>query len=239
MHLEVVTQVRLSDQVYSQLKRSILLGEYGSDPITESELAAQLEVSRTPLREALGALSAEGWVTRLPGGGIRAIQISLTEIHDAIAARADLEARIAQYASVRATTEDLRRLERTLADADKGLAIGALQDVATKNKNFHQQIAESTGSRVLVKLFETVYDYSVAGGTFGRHSQHQSAQSRIERLQQVSKTHAEILQAIVGRHRALAAARMRAHIEEVMSAYRLVGVGDGGIEQSETGAGSH
>lgn len=222
MRLEVLTQVRLSDQIYAQLKRSILLGEFGLEPVTEVELAAQLEVSRTPLREALGALSAEGWVTRLPGGGIRATQISLTEIRDAIGARADLEARTARLAASRATDANLRRLERTLAASNRHLALGEIKEVATRNRLFHRQVAEATGSAVLAKLFETLYDYSIAGGTFGRHSESLDAQARIQRLEHASIAHAEILEAISAREQELASVRMRAHIEEVMAASRLV-----------------
>lgn len=220
MKLHAVTQLRLSDQVYAQLKRRILLGEFGA-PLTETDLAAQLEVSRTPLREALGALAAEGWVNRLPGGGVNAAEISLREIRDAISARADLEARAAEYASLRASTDDLGHLQQTLLESDRSLHNGALEEAASWNKQFHRAIAEATGSRVLVRLFETVYDYSIAGGTFSAYSRYPDVQAKVERLKQVSVTHGEILRAIVERDPVLAAHRMRTHIEEVMTAYRL------------------
>jgi DNA-binding GntR family transcriptional regulator len=116
----------LHDQVAERLRamlfeRQLAPGEY----IDEKALAAQWQISRTPLREALKVLAAEGLVELVPGRGSRVITLTDDDADALFPVMALLEGRCAHEATLRASDEDLAelrllhdRLERHAATAD-------------------------------------------------------------------------------------------------------------------------
>ena len=104
--------VRASDRAYAALRDDIV--QWRLQPgalLAEVEQAARLGVSRTPLREALGRLTAEGLTTAAAGRGVVVTDISLDDIDELFELRETLEGKAAALAAERGNAEVFRKLE--------------------------------------------------------------------------------------------------------------------------------
>lgn len=117
-------RVILASHVYEQLRSSILQGEIGSgERLTEARLAKRLGVSRTPIREALGRLEAEGLVTR-EGAGLVAIRVDLQAASDALLLRELIEPFCAETSAANLSPSEARRLSSLVAEMKATLQSG-------------------------------------------------------------------------------------------------------------------
>jgi DNA-binding GntR family transcriptional regulator len=110
--------VRASDRAYAALRDDIV--EWRLLPgtlLAEVEQSERLGVSRTPLREALGRLTAEGLTTAAGGRGVVVTGISLEDIDELFELRETLEGRAAELAAERGNPEDFAQLHRELLAA--------------------------------------------------------------------------------------------------------------------------
>ncbi|TAP40586.1 GntR family transcriptional regulator [Arthrobacter sp. S39] len=110
--------VRASDRAYAALRDDIV--EWRLLPgtlLAEVEQSERLGVSRTPLREALGRLTAEGLTTAAGGRGVVVTGISLEDIDELFELRETLEGRAAELAAERGDPDDFARLHRELLAA--------------------------------------------------------------------------------------------------------------------------
>lgn len=129
-----------SQLVYTELRRQILALELAPGVrLNETELAASLGVSRTPFREAVRLLFAEGLLEQLPTGGVVVRGISADDIEELYGVRAALEGLLAAEATARATPADLARLESLV---DRNARLVDLPDEAMRaGHDFHEAIA--------------------------------------------------------------------------------------------------
>ncbi|WP_457966701.1 GntR family transcriptional regulator [Arthrobacter sp. D1-29] len=107
--------MRASDRAYAALREDIV--EWRLRPgtlLAEVEQSERLGVSRTPLREALGRLTAEGLTTAAGGRGVVVTDISLADIDELFELRETLEGRAAALAAERGDPEEFRQLHREL-----------------------------------------------------------------------------------------------------------------------------
>jgi len=143
----------LSQRVYKHLREEILSDRLppGTE-LSEVALAQELEVSRGPIREAMGRLAAEGLIKVQPRR--RAVVRSLTpqELIDAYEVREALEVLAVRLAVPRVTDADLARLEQLIdqmADHAKANAIG---DFFAANVEFHETLCELSGNEKLQEV---------------------------------------------------------------------------------------
>lgn len=132
----------LTDRAYGELRRRIITGEMapGSE-MSELELAETLDMSKTPVREALGRLALEGLVEAFPRRGYRVSSVTLKDMNDLFAVRAMLEGTAAALAAVNLTEDELSRLD-ALADASYVQGEDAsIQTFVKANEDFHLAIA--------------------------------------------------------------------------------------------------
>jgi DNA-binding GntR family transcriptional regulator len=102
----------LSERVYNSLKQRILTCDLEPcQRLAEVELAAEFQVSRTPLREALNRLAQEGLVVQTPYCGYSVSPLDITEIRNTGELRLILEGEATALAALRATSEDCKTLE--------------------------------------------------------------------------------------------------------------------------------
>jgi DNA-binding GntR family transcriptional regulator len=126
---------------YELLRARIISGEISPGTrLTEPELASALGVSRTPVREALRLLIAEGLVDQLPNGGSRVTPLNPADIRRVYDVRARLEGLMARDACVRMTPAHLDDLAR-LIDLMERLR-GEETEVLRLGREFHGRIAE-------------------------------------------------------------------------------------------------
>jgi DNA-binding GntR family transcriptional regulator len=141
--------------VYHEVQRRIVDGRLQQgERIYEDQLAHELEVSRNPVREALQALEAEGFVELEPRRGARVAVISIDRANDLFEMREALEGMVARLAAARRTPEQLQQLQQVL---ELGSAAAAAGDVATLpglNTEFHRVLGEAAHNTMLAETVE-------------------------------------------------------------------------------------
>ncbi len=154
--LAIPSQV-LHQQVGARLRQLIVEGtiEPGSK-LNERALAEQLRVSRTPLREAIRMLAAEGLVALLPNRGAVAAQLSTADIVDTFEVIAGLEGQSGQLAAARITRAELKEIRALHYEM---LAAHTRRDLPTYyslNAAIHNQINAAARNPVLADVYRTV-----------------------------------------------------------------------------------
>ena len=153
----------LHEQTYQALRASILSGELAAgDRLVETHLAKQLEVSRTPVREALRQLQREGLVTADPSGGMRVITVSTLDAVHLYNCRIALEKAAVQAACTQASDKMLEQLELTIIQAERAVqrqpsTLNSFE-MLSLDYQFHRRIAESSGNPWLTDLLDQVFD---------------------------------------------------------------------------------
>jgi DNA-binding GntR family transcriptional regulator len=152
-----------NEVAHRRLRELILDGTYAPGVrLTEVDAATALEMSRTPVREALRALAADGLV-RTTGRGVVVIALDPGDLEDAYQVRAALEALTAETAATRQrdgrlAPADLTAL-RTLADVTaETTSEGRLVEAVELNRRFHRRIAELAGNRIALETLNRVWD---------------------------------------------------------------------------------
>lgn len=156
-------------RVQDAIRADIVIGTLPpGSRITESSLATMYRTSRVPVREALHALEAEGFVESKPYVGSRVCAIPIADADDLFAIREMLEAAICRRAAERARAqfsaaapfEDWAPIRRTLAkilDAgDAAVAADALESLPDLNGQFHLGLADLSGSTSLTVLLKQI-----------------------------------------------------------------------------------
>lgn len=137
------------------LRRRILSGEIpGGTRLYEVPLAEDLEISRTPVREAMSRLVEEGLLERARSGGFVVRSFGIADVIDAIELRGVMEGTAARLAAERgAQPQDLEQIRQTvgLLDACVGIEPARLQleRYAELNATFHEQLARLCRSKVV------------------------------------------------------------------------------------------
>ena len=146
-----------------RLRELILEGTYPSGTrLTELEVAAALGMSRTPVREALRALAADGLV-RPAGWGVTVVALDPADLDHAYQVRAALEGLCAELAAARQRAgriapADLASIRAAATDAAQATAAGHLQSAVEHNRRFHQRIAELAGNPVALSTLDRLWD---------------------------------------------------------------------------------
>ena len=143
-----------------ELREKILTGDMpGGMRLFEVPIAELLDISRTPVREALSRLTEEGLLDRLPGGGFVVRRFGFADVVDAIELRGVMEGMAARLAAERGVKEDeLRKIEATVLQLD-GCFGERLDDVdfdaySELNERFHHQLAGLAGSEMIRREVE-------------------------------------------------------------------------------------
>lgn len=139
----------LSDRAYGVLRRRIIEGTAApGERLVERDLAAELEVSRIPLREALRRLAAEGLVVAVPGRGTIVSPITPEDVRDLFDVRTSLESLAARLAAERATPGELAVL-RACVDRARNAEADAATDA---NADFHEAVVATAKNALLTSL---------------------------------------------------------------------------------------
>lgn len=120
--------------------------------LDEKGLAADLGVSRTPVREALARLEHEGLVEILPRRGVRVVRKSKAEIVETIVAWAALESMAARLACDRAPDAEIGSLRTLFSDFVSGELRSHLDEYSAANLRFHQRIMELGHSQLIADM---------------------------------------------------------------------------------------
>ncbi|UUX48938.1 GntR family transcriptional regulator [Nisaea acidiphila] len=125
--------------------------------LNESELAKQLETSRTPLREALNRLVAEGFLTSRSGQGFFCRSLTPPEIMDLYEARGAIECEAVKLAALRADPAEVRELEEFLEQSCGEYRPGTPPEILVKlDEEFHLRLTALSGNAEMVRMLENM-----------------------------------------------------------------------------------
>lgn len=155
----------LRDVVFYTLRQAILKGELEpGERLMEMQLAAQMGVSRTPIREAIRKLELEGLVLMIPRRGAIVAKITEKDLRDVLEVRSTLERLAIELACKRMQKEDFKRLReaqeafKEALENDDDITLQAQRDV-----EFHDVIYKATGNLRLIQMLnnlrERMYRY--------------------------------------------------------------------------------
>lgn len=199
---------RVADQIYRRLRMAIMEGELPARVrLVEVELASRLQVSRTPVREAISRLVNEQLVQPLPHGGVEVVDVS-HELEDIFAIREALEGTAARLAAERITEEEVLRLQ---AIQDEHCAL-PLDDYARRsqlNDAFHGAILRAARAPRLMRMVEDFREFFVQASQL-THYQKRHTMTAL-------RQHQEIIEALRERDTKRAEKCVRTHLRHGMN----------------------
>jgi len=200
----VADRNRLTAEVYATLRSAITSGELlPRERLYETVLARRFKMSRTPVREALQRLVTEGLVE---GGvdGVYVATLSVQDVRSLEQANRALQSLAAQLAAAAGSEDDLERLEGLVARMEACAVSGDLDAWIAADQEMHRQIFRMCGNRWVWKLLLQME--SLVGRV--RHI----ALRRPGRLEESTKEHRVVVDAIKSRTPDLAHQAMHAHL---------------------------
>jgi DNA-binding GntR family transcriptional regulator len=149
-----LTHKPLKEEIYDALHRQIIAGKYGpGDWLRQEDIASQMGVSMTPVREALDLLVATGLAERVPYRGVRVREMSTKDVVEAYGLRLMLEEVTAREAATNITSEQIAGLEKILNEMKKFVKLNDMPRERQLSREFHSAIAEASGNNLLIKLY--------------------------------------------------------------------------------------
>ncbi|MCW2721893.1 MAG: hypothetical protein QOG20_4753 [Pseudonocardiales bacterium] len=163
-----------TEQTVTRIRRSIMEGELApGSRLQEVELAAQLGVSRTPVREALRTLSSEGLVEILPNRGARVARWSVEDLDEIYELRIMLEGRAAERAAGRMHAAETDRLTELCEQMEACARRGGTHDLlalSDLNARFHRIVIDAADSPRLATMLGSVVQVPLVMRTFSRYT---------------------------------------------------------------------
>jgi DNA-binding GntR family transcriptional regulator len=197
------------DQVYSAIRERITDGSLQRGArIHQEDLADELGVSRTPVREALRRLAAEGLVEMRTNRGARVADVGQDDMHAAYEARLVIEPGAARLAALQAPAEPLARMRAALAAQRR--AIPNVPRSFEANREFHLALVQASGNAFLVQFVQRLWVARIGEVIYERQSE------TPERMRLDADEHEQILQAIESGNGRRAESLTRRHLADAM-----------------------
>ena len=147
-------RVPLKDRAYHYLLNEILEGHFPTNtPITENECCEKLNMSRTPIREALKQLEAEGLVYKITDCGVFVKEITLTDIEEICELRKMFELEALKYAINQITAEEIAECRELLCELN---ADSEPQFFFRADKSFHKLLLKYCPNRRLLAFYHNL-----------------------------------------------------------------------------------
>ncbi|TCT04324.1 GntR family transcriptional regulator [Aquabacter spiritensis] len=195
----------LHDELVAHLRAMIVDGVLPPGTrVPERELCAKFEVSRTPLREALKVLAAEGHIALLPNKGARVTRLTTRDVEELFQVSGGLEALGGELACARITDAEIAEIRALHAEMAQEHARRALPAYYALNRRIHEAIMQASGNKVLQGLYEQV-SARIRRARF-------VAAMPFDRWDQAMDEHEGILNALVRRDGATLAAILKQHL---------------------------
>ena len=204
----------IREVVYDQLKSAILSGTFeDGERLVEHDIAERLQVSRTPVREALRRLESEGIVEALPKQGLVVRNYTDDEIREIYLIREALEGLAAEYAAKNATDEDIAELERLVDEMDRAHMapdVGSRESIAA-HQNFSEAYNRASHMPTLVHMIESLKEQLARCRTVSLR--------RGERRAAAQREHRELFEALKRRDAEMASVLTKRHLQNAAAAY--------------------
>jgi DNA-binding GntR family transcriptional regulator len=200
---------------YTHIKNRLIRGGFAQGArVTEQEIAEEIGASRTPVREAMRRLVAEGFFQFKPNVGPFVATWRKAEIVELFDLRVLVESAVAAAAAQRIGDEQVADLEKLQDEIEEGgvdIRVRNLERIGKLNRRFHQVIAEASRSRRLVSMLGNAIEQPVVQKTFSLYSKAE--------LQRSFLHHRELIDALRARDPDWASDSMRCHVRAAKHAY--------------------
>lgn len=196
----------LREIVFETIREAIINGHLQpGERMMEIQLAEEMGVSRTPVREAIRKLELEGFVVMIPRKGAYVAGISLKDIADVFEIRIALEGLAAALAAERMTESELEQMERVLVKKAKTIETNDLEGLVEADTEFHEILYRSSRNerlgQIINHLREQIQRFRA------------TSLSDPKRMRESLEEHKKIVEALSERNIALAQAAAQEHIE--------------------------
>lgn len=200
----------LSKKVYHVLKERIIKEDLKpGEKILEVNIGEQLGVSRTPIREALRELAAEGFVKMIPNQGMMVSNVSIEEIKEVLQIRKLLEGFAASITAKKINKGEIKKLEKIIEKMNISISKDDVLVYSDLNGEFHNLILKVCGNKRLIKICANL------SGSDHRF-RIRALRDNSERLKYSLKEHQEIVDALKKKDSEQADRRSKKHIENVL-----------------------
>lgn len=196
----------LREIVFETLREAIINATLKpGERLMEIQLAEEMGVSRTPVREAIRKLELEGFVVMVPRKGAYVAGISMKDIADVFEIRAAMEGLAAGLAAERITEEELEQLERILVKVGECVNNNDLEQLIEVDTEFHDTLFKASRNERLVQIVSNLREQIQRFRT--------ASLSTPGRMQFALQEHKNIVEAVSDRNVELAQTLAREHIE--------------------------
>lgn len=216
----------LRDIVFETLREAIINQTLKpGERLMEIQLAEEMGVSRTPVREAIRKLELEGLVVMVPHKGAYVAGISMKDIHEVYELRSALEALAASLAAVRITDEELEEMERQMVREAKETEENNLQGIVSIDTTFHDLLYQAAHNQRLVQFINILQEQLQRFRA--------ATLSRPGRSKYALEEHKKIVEALANKDAKLAAKLATEHIENAENAMIFAMDKDGFVFQEK------
>lgn len=196
------------DSAYEKLLSLIVEGQLPPDqPISERQIALELQIGRTPVREAMRALAQDGLLEIIPARGTFVRNISDDQLRELYEVRQALEGQAAELAAKRGATEGLLQFVGKLERSRKARTDKQLGETYEVGAQFHVEVFKCAGNSILTELYLPIRNRFRVTMSLGRYYDRDWVINGIDQ-------HLTILEAISDQKPAKAKRLMRAHLQE-------------------------
>ena len=207
--------VSQSEVAYQALKEKIVTLELPpASLLNEIELMSELNLGRTPIREALQRLAYESLVVILPRRGTIVADLNISDLQKLAELRLELEALSARLAALRATPEQVAEMEAALANADEIVRLGDCRQLIQFDVKAHRLLAQAAHNEFLAETLDRINTHVTRLWYI--------TLCRVEELPIAVEDHRNIVDAVKNRDSERAAKIMRAHVNGFQEKIRQV-----------------
>lgn len=197
----------LSEVVYDRIKDDIRKGTYRpGDTISENQLSEDLDISRTPVREALQKLAQEGVLQNQPGKAVTVAEPSMQEVLDVIHARSVIAPEVARQAAANINEEQLEDLRAAQERMERNVH-ESREEWCEADTEFHRILRDACPNNLLEEFAHQMKNRI--------HHLTSGPETSSDRIAECTQEHREVLEAIAERDPDRAEDRMKEHIERL------------------------
>ncbi|CAH2904483.1 MAG: hypothetical protein PPHEMADM_5415 [uncultured Paraburkholderia sp.] len=187
-----------ASKAYQLLRERIVsLSMPPGEDIDEQALVDELVISRTPLREAMIRLAAEGLITLLPNRGARVASMDIPQLQEHLETFELAQRATTRLAALRRSAVDLKRIEELVVAFEKAHEDNDVNGMIDGNWVLHLAIGNSCGNRVLAKIYENLLTENLRVARLAMsYETFSTNEARRSHLCNILREHRELLDAI-------------------------------------------
>lgn len=199
----------LADQAFDALCQRIDTGELQPNQrLVEAEIAKELGIGRTPVREAIKRLGAKGYASKLPKGGLIVTELSLKQMQSLFEIREALETMAIKLACKHVTEEQINKAEEYHIRSIEAIRDGDIEQYIRLNASFHEELYAACDNEQLLSLLRT-FRYLYFNRRLVRMHTPREWDSQL-------KQHSRILEAVRKRNADRAEKALRRHLKSTL-----------------------